>query len=348
MRAIWPAILPALSTGAFIASAIALPQAASAHHSFSEFNTQSRPVAIEGDITEIRWRNPHVMVQISVRNPAGQIETWDLEMESLGMLRRMGVGPDVMAVGDHITIAGSPAYDGSRRIYAQNVLLPSGAELVMRGGPLFSNQTVGNLSNWTVQGTAQNPDAGLFRVWSTTMTSLLTPVVSSTQNPATLLTPAAQSAIASFDPIATSRLAGCKHPGVPRIMQQPDDLAFVDQGEEILLQIEEFDTVRHIDMTPDADRAQKPLSTLGYSTGAWDGRTLVVTTDRIAEPAIQWTLPQSDQAEIVERFTPSEDGSRLDYELTVTDPVYMTEPLLFTKYWVAIEGTEIDPYDCAE
>ncbi|NIR59527.1 MAG: hypothetical protein GWO02_08395, partial [Gammaproteobacteria bacterium] len=55
----------AICTAAFVASAIGLHQAASAHHSFAEFDTQ-RAVGIQGEITEIRWRNPHIRVKIAV------------------------------------------------------------------------------------------------------------------------------------------------------------------------------------------------------------------------------------------------------------------------------------------
>ncbi|NIR59529.1 MAG: hypothetical protein GWO02_08405, partial [Gammaproteobacteria bacterium] len=82
------------------------------------------------------------------------------------------------------------------------------------------------------------------------MASLLTQVGAATQaDPLSLLTPAAQSAMASFDPADMSRSVGCTHTGMPRIMQQPDDMAFVEDGEDIKLLIEEFDTVRRIDMT---------------------------------------------------------------------------------------------------
>jgi hypothetical protein len=339
------------TSAVLIVATIAVSSAASAHHSFAEFNTQ-RTIEIVGEVTEIRWRNPHVTAKVAVTNGAGAIESWDLEMESLGMLRRMGVGAEVLNVGDQVRVAGSPSINGSRSMYAQNILLPSGEELVTRGAPRYSNRLVGDVNSWAAaNGSPAHPELGLFRVWSTTMASLLTQVAdpaAAPVDPLTLLTPAAQRAIAAFDPVASSRSIGCNHKGMPRIMQQPDDMAFAQNGEDILLQIEEYDTVREIDMSPDADRTSRPLSTLGYSTGAWEGRTLVVTTTNVAEPVTQWALPQSDRIETVERFTPSEDGSRLDYRLTVTDPTYFNGPLHFAKYWIALEGAQIDPYDCVE
>jgi hypothetical protein len=339
-----------ISTAAVVVTlAAVLPGTAQAHHSFADFN-QRYTVGLEGEVTEIRWRNPHVTMKLAVTDENGEVRTWDLETESLGMLRRMNVNSDVIHVGDRVKVAGHPAFDGSFSLYAHHILLPDGAELVLRDGPVFSRTVVGNLSNWSIpSGSTAQPELGLFRVWSTTMASLLTPAPNDTGvDPLSLLTSEAQRRIAAFDPVATSREAGCKHPGVPRIMQQPDDMAFSEDGEDILLSIEEFDTVRRIDMTPDADRASKPLTTLGYSTGAWEGRTLVVTTTNIAVPEIQWALPQSEQIETVERFTPSEDGSRLDYELTLADPTYFQGPLRFSKYWIALEGAVIDPYECVE
>jgi hypothetical protein len=88
---------------------------------------------------------------------------------------------------------------------------------------------------------------------------------------------------------------------------------------------------------------------LGLSTGAWDGRTLVVTTKRVSWPYFsQMGIPQSPAVEIVERFAPTADGSRLDYSLTVTDPPTFTEPVTVSTYWIYVPGVELLPYQCAE
>jgi hypothetical protein len=332
---------------ASIALAVGLPFAAQAHHSFAEFNSQYT-IELEGEIVEIRWRNPHVILELEVTEAGGETRIWKLEMESPGMLRRINVGPDILHVGDHVKVAGNPAHGGAYALYAQHFLLPSGEELLTRGRPLFSEKVVGDPANWVAtEGSTAHPELGLFRVWSTTMMSQLVLAADSSAS-ANPLTEEGQRAVAAHDPVAAGRTAGCKHKGVPRIMQQPDDMAFVKDGEDILLQIEEYDTVRRIDMTPDADRAGKPLTTLGYSTGAWEGRTLVVTTTNIAVPDYPHQLPQSEQIETVERFTPTEDGSALSYELVVTDPVYLETPLSFVKVWIALEGAVIDPYECVE
>jgi hypothetical protein len=66
---------------------------------------------------------------------------------------------------------------------------------------------------------------------------------------------------------------------------------------------------------------------MGYSTGRWDGGTLVVTTTHIKQ---MWHrrngLPQSDRTTLTERFFVR--GSVMTYVSIADDPVYLTEPLV--------------------
>ena len=68
---------------------------------------------------------------------------------------------------------------------------------------------------------------------------------------------------------------------------------------------------------------------MGFSTGTWEGETLVVTTTHIKQ---MWHrrngLPQSDQVTLTERF--SLHGPVLTYVTITDDPVYLTEPLVKT------------------
>jgi hypothetical protein len=49
--------------------------------------------------------------------------------------------------------------------------------------------------------------------------------------------------------------------------------------------------------------------------------------------------PQSDQIRLVERFTPNADYTRLDYGITVTDPVCFTEPFELEREWNSRQRT---------
>ena len=68
---------------------------------------------------------------------------------------------------------------------------------------------------------------------------------------------------------------------------------------------------------------------MGFSTGRWDGESLVVTTSHIKQ---MWHrrngIPQSDRVALTERF--ALHGSVLTYVTITDDPVYLTEPLVKT------------------
>jgi hypothetical protein len=120
------------------------------------------------------------------------------------------------------------------------------------------------------------------------------------------------------------------------------------QGDDILMQIEEYDTRRIIHMSPDA--VAPPEHTLfGFSRGRWDGTTLVVETDHIAAGYFDHEgTPQSDQIKVVERFIPNADYTRLDYTLTVTDPVNFTRPFELTRFWFWKPENKVHPYECLD
>jgi hypothetical protein len=73
----------------------------------------------------------------------------------------------------------------------------------------------------------------------------------------------------------------------------------------------------------------------GHSVGHWEGETLVI--DTIAyEPStsgLGGSVPSSAGKHTVERLTLGEDRTRLRYEVTVNDPVYLAEPASFAMQW---------------
>ena len=137
--------------------------------------------------------------------------------------------------------------------------------------------------------------------------------------------------------------------GMPTIMEAPYPIEFVrlDSG-DVLLKIEEYDLERRIDVQRTAPPAGTAASPLGYSVGRWEARALVVTTTKINWPYFsQLGIPQSPNVSIVERFTPTDDGSRLDYEMTVTDAVNFTRPVVLSQYWLWLPSVRLLPYECA-
>jgi hypothetical protein len=134
---------------------------------------------------------------------------------------------------------------------------------------------------------------------------------------------------------------------MPDIVNQPFPIEFLDREDTILLRIEEYDTVRAIHMGDGASAQAQPETALGYSTGRWEGQTLVVDTSRIngAQYINNRGVPLGTGAWLVERFTPSADGDRLHYSLTITAPDSLTAPVEQKRSWVP--GDRVMPFDCA-
>jgi len=89
----------------------------------------------------------------------------------------------------------------------------------------------------------------------------------------------------------------------------------------------------------------------GYSTGRWDGDTLVVDTTALEESVDQGSA-HSELAHIMERFRLGRDAKGrkiLTDELTLTDPRFYTRPVTVTKTWIAMKkGGRMLDYECNE
>ena len=88
----------------------------------------------------------------------------------------------------------------------------------------------------------------------------------------------------------------------------------------------------------------------GTSSGRWEGDTLVVETTHLREQVDQ-QYAHSDQARIVERYrlTQGAKGEKvLVAEMTLTDPVFYTEPVKAEKRWAFVPNGHLLPYECNE
>jgi hypothetical protein len=322
---------------------------AHAHHSYAEYD-QTKIVEIEGTLVKVALQNPHVHFAVAGKDANGRPIEWQLEATTLNWIRRINVPLALFKVGSHVKFAGWPSRRSVERVYALNMLAGNGQEILLfrESKPRWNRTTIGfgsqQAQSFFEPGKASG-STSLFRVWSSNLADQRGLVPSAPL----ALTPAAKAALAAFDPIHDTTTRGCTPKGMPVLMGQPPPMELIDRGDTILLRTEEYELVRTIHMKPTAKADSQPRTPLGYSVGRWDGRTLIVETTRVSSPYLNNAgVPLTPAVHFVERFTPSSDGSRLDYKLTVTDPGSLTAPAELTRYWVWRPGQKVLPFKCKE
>ena len=82
------------------------------HHSAAQYDF-SKTVMVEGSITTIEVRNPHIKLIMAVANDSGQATEIEYEGHSRNNVFRRGWRPDSLHVGDDITIEIAPLSDGN-------------------------------------------------------------------------------------------------------------------------------------------------------------------------------------------------------------------------------------------
>ena len=339
----------ALLSVALLSGVLATP--AAAHHSVSAWFDRNGRQEIEGVVTEIRWQNPHVLFFVRAPNENGEERTWEIETLSVSGIGRWGITEDLLAVGDRVHVSGWPSKRGLENIFARNVLLPSGQELIFGGESLYSDDALrGSEFLAATSGVAADAELGIFRVWSQgrdagwLFPEGFTPGFDIRTYP---LTEEALAAYESFNYLEQDPTIDCQPKGMPVIMEQPYPIEFVEDGDRILLRIEEYDQVRTIHLRNIPNEADQPHTLHGFSVGRMEGRELLVTTTKINSGTFDSVgIPLSLEARLEERFVPSADGSTLDYYLTVHDPVYLTAPVDTHKRFIYRPEIEIQPYDC--
>jgi len=128
-------------------------------------------------------------------------------------------------------------------------------------------------------------------------------------------------------------------------------MEIVQHGELIVVIYEAHAEIRHIYLgAPVAEEDLFPDRN-GYSVGHWEGEKLIVETSHLKQALDQRQYPHSDQAIIVEEYelTTEDDGSKvLVANMTMTDPVFYTEPVTAEKKWTYLPGVRLLPYECNE
>lgn len=136
-----------------------------------------------------------------------------------------------------------------------------------------------------------------------------------------------------FRGIGTLRVWEERDPATQRLIKIHTHIMWMEQHREIWM-----------DGRP-APSELEPHTWQGVSTGHFGGDVLVVHTTHLKAGWMRRNgLPLSDRATMTERFF--RHGNTLTHVMMISDPVYLTEPLVKTNGFEWVENGTMEPYPC--
>lgn len=117
----------ALLLGGIVAVGLVLAAGkTAAHHSFAAEFDANKPIKLSGVVTKVEWTNPHVWFYINVKDEkTGEVTNWGAEMGPPHGLQRSGWRRETLKIGERVTVQGSLAKNGTKRMNARQVILES-------------------------------------------------------------------------------------------------------------------------------------------------------------------------------------------------------------------------------
>jgi hypothetical protein len=346
--------------------------AALAHHSNSAYQVDEI-ITLTGTVKEWQWSNPHTWLYLTVKNDDGTEQEWAVEGRAPGVLRRAGWDSEILKPGETVTVHASPSKND----------LPLGiiARVTKADGTILGNQP--NFST-TAEIPADAPRAGSASTrpdFAGVYYPFQPGATAPPPRPAGPLPPPTRSAPTSdgsqgrganapkltpeylekWQAIAASRISGsyetdnianCLPPGMPAMMSMAYGMEIMQTADRITFFSEHQDALRRVYLdgrTPSQEVLDDPTYA-GYSTGHWEGDTLVVDTVALSTKSyIDGSSPHSDKMTVHERIRFTEPGI-LEDRITVRDPEALTEPweVVRTYRKAAYPDDELREFACAE
>lgn len=309
---------------------------AAAHHAFSTEFDASLTGEVRGEVTRVWWANPHIRYDIRVTLDDGTVEEWTLSPPgNLPSYRRENWFEDTVQPGYIVTASGNLGRDGAKRLYATCIQLESGPEEGRRLGPC-ANDASRTQSQVTASADvdytytpAQFP-VDITGYWDNRY-KFQTTVDDFEPKPMPMTAEAR--AIYESRKFGDDHVLRCMPAGLPRIFGSPYPMEIFNAGTHYMVLSLQDNTPRWIWMDGRTAPPNHPLTSMGFSTGRWEGRTLVIETTKLVPGWLDgsgYPMSGGDATRIVERWTVAEDGLTMDRTLTVHDPLY-TAPLVRTR-----------------
>ncbi|HEY5665643.1 MAG TPA: DUF6152 family protein [Gammaproteobacteria bacterium] len=317
-----PALVVLLASG--------MPSGTSAHHAFASEFDGSLDGEVEGIVTRVWWANPHIRYDVDVTLEDGTVEQWSLHPPgNLPTYRRENWTPQTLAAGDHVVATGNLGRDGATKLYATCIHLDSGRRLGRCVNAASTTEVTADTERVHTY-TPADFQIDITGFWDNRY-QFRTTVDDFEPKPMPMTGEAAE--------IYAGRIFGDDHAlrclpvGLPRIFGSPYPVEVLNAGSHYVMVFLQDNTPRWVYMDGRAAPADQPLSSMGFSTGRWEDRTLVIETTHLSPGWLDgsgYPMTGGDGTRIVERWTVADDGLTIGRTMTIHDDYY-TEPLVRTR-----------------
>jgi len=99
-----------------------------AHHSFAAYEP-SKQIKLVGVVTEFKWTNPHVYIQLDGQeSTGGETKRWLIECASTSILNRAGWRFNLIKAGDKVTVIVAPLRNGEPAALLKQMTLADGTK----------------------------------------------------------------------------------------------------------------------------------------------------------------------------------------------------------------------------
>lgn len=308
---------------------------ASAHHNWAALYDVNGDIEIEGVVSKVVWRNPHVVMYFTVDEGTPNEKVYSTASNSVAALARMDVTKELVAVGTKIRAAGYPSRTKEGDFFLNHLLIvDQHREIVfLRTAEARwpkESERVGSADyahGLNAQEDVSERPTSVFAVWTTIFGAEGSHRALKGPGPGFHIDYAEQRGVAD-----------CSSKELWSEMGAPYPMQIVDNKDgSITVHSEQNDTIRPVFMNIEHSDPGTVKNNLGYSTGRFVGDTLMVTT----------TFEGSNSPiQMHETFTLSNDRNHLNYTQTLINPESDDLPTVGAKWWEFQPNSYVQPYDC--
>ena len=313
-----------VSAGFTLVASVLVGGTAHAHHSQAMFD-QSQEILIEGTVSRFDWVNPHMYLIVETVGPDGKPAL--VEGEGLAITQALvdGLRREALQPGTPVVLRANPNRGG----WGKQVRI---LDVTTQDGEIHPFYTASN------RNLALKPAESIEGKWAPNRAAIGAGFGALATFP---LTPAARAAKAQMVDDGL-----CVVEPVPFLAVLDEMRTIAIGDDEVVMHFENSGdhVIRSVHMNSEHPADVQP-SLHGHSVGRWEGETLVIDTIAYAPSTsgLGGSVPSSPGKHTVERLVLADGNTRLRYEITVEDPVYLTGPATLAMQWDHRPDLEFSP-----